>query len=466
MNDRHIELTRVPTPSRDCPGRPVPLTDATIRERVRKVLSGMRERGLDQLVVYCDVEHSGNFNYLMGFFTRFEESLLLIDADGTMHLVLGNENLNKASKARIAVEMGNVVHAPLLSLPNQPDTADKPFCDLLIDAGLRPGSRVGAVGWKVFTAPHQDVEATLDLPAFVVDDMRAVIGPDGILINATDIFIGDGGARTTNNANEIAHYEFGASLASDCVLDAMDAIEPGVTEMELADKLVRYGQHTSVVTIAASGPRFVKANMFPTDNAVKIGDPISLTVGYSGGLSSRAAYAVAHDGELPSGCEDYLERVAYPYFGAYAHWLEVVHVGMTGGELFDEVERVLPRSRYGWSLCPGHLTAEEEWLSSPVYEGSVERLRSGMIFQVDIIPSVAGYAGANAESTVALADVVLRTQVAEEYPELWGRIERRRAFIRDELGIDVSEDVLPLCGTVAYLRPYLLAKEKALAFRR
>lgn len=164
--------------------------------------------------------------------------------------------------------------------------------------------------------------------------------------------IGKDGARTTNNANEIAHYEFGAALASDCMLDAMDLIDEGVTEMELGDRLVRYGQHTSVVTIAASGPRFVRGNMYPTENRIKVGDPIALTVGYRGGLSSRAGYAV--------------------------------------------VEQVLPKTEYHWNLCPGHLTAEEEWMSSPVYEG--------------------------------------------------------------------SEEILPMCSTVAYLRPYLLDKDKALTW--
>ncbi len=462
---RRIELTSVPAPERDCPGAPVALTDATMRERVEKVLVGMRARGLDQLIVYCDVEHSGNFNYLTGFFTRFEESLLVVNVDGAMYMVLGNENLNKASKARVAIEPGHVVHAPLFSLPNQPDTAGCSLRDLLCEAGVRPGSRVGVAGWKLFTSPHEENGARLDVPAFIADDVRTIVGAQGAVVHAGDVFLGPDGARVTNNANELAHYEFGASLASDCVLDAMDALAPGVAEMELGDKLTRYGQHTSVVTIAAAGPRFVKANMFPTATSVRTGDPVALTVGYSGGLSSRAAYAVEDASQLPQGCEDYLGRVAMPYFNAYAHWLETICVGLSGGELFDEIERVLPRTEYGWSLCPGHLTAEEEWLCSPIYENSDEVLRSGMLLQIDIIPSVAGYGGVSAESTVALADAALRADLAEQYPELWARVCNRRAYLRDVLGIGLHEDVLPMCSTVAYLRPYLLAKDKALVVR-
>ena len=137
--------------------------------------------------------------------------------------------------------------------------------------------------------------------------------------------------------------------------------------------------------------------MFPTQNTVKVGDTISLTVGYSGGSSSRAAYAVHDASELPQGAQDYVEKVAAPYFAAYTRWLEEIHVGMTGGEMFDKVEEILPRATYGWSLCPGHLVAEEEWLCSPIYEHSAEVLRSGMMLQIDIIPSVPGYGGSCAE---------------------------------------------------------------------
>lgn len=268
----------------------------------------------------------------------------------------------------------------------------------------------------------------------------------------------------TNNANEIAHYEFAAALASDCILDAMDALDEGVPEMVLGDKLNRYGQHNSVVTIAASGPRFLKGNMYPTDNVVKVGDSISLTVGYRGGLSSRAGFAVHNASEMPDGQQDYLERVAAPYFNAYARWLEQLHVGMEGGALYELVEQVLPREKYGWGLCPGHLTAEEEWLCSPVRKDSKELLQSGMMLQIDIIPSVPGYGGTSAESTVALADAALREELHSQYPAMWERMQERRAYLKDVLGIEIPEDVLPMCSTVAYLRPYLLDHSGALTW--
>ncbi|MCI8334322.1 MAG: hypothetical protein HFH25_07060 [Lachnospiraceae bacterium] len=114
-------------------------------------------------------------------------------------------------------------------------------------------------------------------------------------------------------------------------------------------------------------------------------------------------------------------------------------------------------------MCPGHLTAEEEWLSSPIYAGSVEELKSGMIFQIDIIPCKSGMKGVSAESTVVLADKRLQKDIRENYPDLWERMMRRKNYIREELRIHIADELFPLCSTAAYLRPYLLNKTYALA---
>ncbi len=458
MSSLDVIYKEIPSPEKDC-ALPVALTDNTMSGRKKKILDRMHRKHLDKLLVYCDVEHSGNFSYLIGFYTRFEEAVLILDKGGEMVLMLGNENLNKCSKARFPCRP---IHVSLFSLPNQPNRTDKSFAELLSEAGLRKGQRIGIVGWKLFTCTADDAETMFDVPGFILDAVRHLVGDPHLISNETALFIGKDGARITNTVNEIAHYEFGASLASDCILDAMDAVEAGVSELTLGDKLTRFGQHTSVTTIASTGERFVKGNLFPADRVVRIGDPISLTVGYSGGLSSRAGYAVHSRSELPNSAKTYLEELAVPYFRAYAKWLETVRIGMTGGELYRTIETVLPKAEYNWSLCPGHLTAEEEWLSSPIYENSCEILQSGMIFQIDIIPSRPGMSGVSAESTIVLADDELKRQIRREYPDLWNRMQNRIRYIKERLTIDLSGDILPMCSTVGYLRPYLLNRKKAL----
>ena len=70
--------------------------------------------------------------------------------------------------------------------------------------------------------------------------------------------------------------------------------------------------------------------------------------------------------------------------------------------------------------------------------------------------------GICAESTIVLADEKLKMEIRKEYPEMWDRMEKRKQYLKKELNLDISEDVLPMCSTVAYLRPYLLNKQYVL----
>lgn len=273
--------------------------------------------------------------------------------------------------------------------------------------------------------------------------------------------IGENGLRTTNNANEIAHYEFGAMVAGNCILHAMDQLELGKSEMTIGAYLNDLGQSPSVVTIMATGARFEKANLYPSAKKIRLGDRISMTTGYKGGLQSRGGYAVHSSNELPEGERDYLDRVAKPYFNAVKTWFETITINMLGSSLYDKIEEVLPKQQYGWHLNPGHLCADEEWLASPVYPDSKETIKSGMIFQFDIIPSVPGYSGASCEGGVVLADEKLRSAIQSDYPEMWARMQVRRKYLIEEIGIDLSEEVLPMCNATAYYRPFLLNKEAA-----
>src|SRR5699024_5631160 len=114
------------------------------------------------------------------------------------------------------------------------------------------------------------------------------------------------------------------------------------------------------------------------------------TTGFKGGLASRSGYAVQTPDELPTDQQDYLQAVATPYFQAVVAWLENLRLGMTGAEMYQLIEEVLPKEQYHWHLNPGHLTADEEWMSSPMKKDSTISLKSGMLLQIDIIPSVAG----------------------------------------------------------------------------
>ena len=453
-----IRLKEIKIPELEQNLKPVVLSDETMNERKEKLLAKMRSNGYEAIVIYAELEHGSNFEYLCGFLPRFEEALLILHSCGKAYMVLGNENLNKASKSRIEVE---AVHMPYFSLPNQPMETDKSVVEILSQCELEKLKSIGLVGWKNFTSKFDDNTALYDIPYFVVEAIKNICR-EAKFSNATKLFIGENGVRTINNANEFAHYEFGAALAGNCILETMQEFDEGKTEMQVAEKLSAFGQQHNVVTIMAAGERFEKANMYPSNKVIKNGDRISITTGFKGGLQSRGGYAVFCEEELPEGEKDYLEKVAIPYFTAVKTWLETIHIGMNGKELYDKIEEVMPKAQYGWSLNPGHLCGDEEWLASPVYPDSVEVLRSGMLFQIDIIPSVSGYGGISCESGVMLADEILREKIKNEYPEIWDRIQKRIAYIKEELGINISEEVIPTSSATAYCRPFLLDKKTAL----
>lgn len=452
-----VKLEKVTAPILDGNVLPVQLTDETMAARKGNLLKKMQEANYDAVVIYADLEHGGNFDYFTGFVPRFEEALLVIHQNGKAYLVLGNENLNKVSFARIEAE---AVHMPHFSLPNQPMETTLSVSEILKQTKLEKAENIGLIGWKNFTSLQEDNTILYDLPYFLVDGLKHV-APEASLKNATNLMIGENGLRTTNNANEIAHYEFGAMVAGNCILHAMDQLELGKSEMTIGAYLNDLGQSPSVVTIMATGARFEKANLYPSAKKIQLGDRISMTTGYKGGLQSRGGYAVHSSNELPEGERDYLDRVAKPYFNAVKTWFETITINMLGSALYDKIEEVLPKQQYGWHLNPGHLCADEEWLASPVYPDSKETIKSGMIFQFDIIPSVPGYSGASCEGGVVLADEELRSAIQSDYPEMWARMQVRRKYLIEEIGIDLSEEVLPMCNATAYYRPFFLNKEAA-----
>lgn len=454
-----IKLKEVEAPKPEEELIPVMLSDETMQNRKARLLENMQKDGFDAVVVYADLEHGSNFEYLCGFLPRFEEALLILHANGKAFMVLGNENLNKAGKARIEAVP---IHMPHFSLPNQPMQTEKSVAQILASCELEDAEKIGLIGWKNFTSHVEDNHLLFDLPYFLVEALKTVCGK-AQFTNAAYLLIGENGVRTTNNANEFAHYEYGAALAGNCILKTMDRLKVGKTEMEMAETLAADGQRHSVVTIMATGARFEKANLYPGNKQIQCGDKISITTGFKGGLQSRAGYAVECAEQLPEKEQDYLKAVAIPYFQAVKTWLETIKIGINGNDLYEAVETVLPKEEYGWTLNPGHLCADEEWMSSPIYPQSEETLQSGMLFQIDIIPSVNGYGGVSCESGILLADEQLRKAIAKEYPAVWERIVKRRAYMQEVLGIRIQEDVLPTSMATAYLRPYLLKKEMALA---
>ncbi len=138
-------------------------------------------------------------------------------------------------------------------------------------------------------------------------------------------------------------------------------------------------------------------------------------------------------------------------------------MGALGGELAAVIARRLGDPFFGVFLNPGHQIQLDEWVNSPVFAGSTIELRSGMAFQADVIPATGtDYFTTNIEDGLALADEALRDEIATRYPDAWTRIQARRSFMREALGIDLHPDVLPFSNMPAVLPPFLVRPDRAM----
>jgi hypothetical protein len=425
-------------------------------ERLDRLRRRMAERGLDRLVVYADREHSANISYLTGFDPRFEEAILVVGSDDEPAILVGNECWGMAGAAPVAMRRHLLQD---LSLPSQPRDRSKPLGDILADEGITAGSRVGVVGWKIFGDG-----VSIELPYFIVAELQRLTGRDALVESATDLLIGAAdGMRVINEVEQLAYYEWAASHTSSGVRRVIEGLVPGMTEQEAVRLLEWNGSPLSCHLMLTAGPRASLGLLGPDDRAIERGDRFTVAYGIWGALNCRAGFVAEGPEDLPAEISDYVDRLAAPYFETVAEWYGALHVGQKGGALQEIVDRGLGDPFFGIFLNPGHQIHLDEWVNSPVGPGSDIELASGMAMQVDIIPATGtDYFTTNIEDGIALADEDLRQELADRYPEAWGRITARRDFMKGSLGIDIHPDVLPFSNIPAFLPPFLLSPNDAL----
>jgi len=330
---------------------------------------------------------------------------------------------------------------------------------ILGDEGIGSGSRVGVVGWKSFAD-----RSRIEIPAYVVDQLRDLTGPGGLVENANDVLIEPGmGLRAVAEVDQLAALEYASCRTSDGIRSLFGGLQTGMTEREAVRLLGWNGMPLSCHLMLTAGPRARFGLLSPGDRPIERGDPFTVAFGVWGALDCRAGFVVEDAHELPEGIGDYVERLVAPYFEAIAAWYGALRVGATGRELYDAVMAHLSDPFFGIFLNPGHLIGLDEWIHSPFAAGSTVELRSGMAFQVDVIPATGtDYFTTNIEDGVALGDATLRADFAAAYPDAWGRIQARRRFMRESLGIELHEDVLPLSNLAAHLPPFVLRPDRAM----
>jgi len=452
-------LAEVALPEFGMPDAMPEIPVATYAVRLERLRERAALRAYDRLVVYADREHSANLAYLSGFDPRFEEALLVIGPDGDPAVLVGNECHALAGAAPLTMRRHLFQD---FSLPSQPRDRSRPLAEILGDEGIREGSRVGVVGWKTYARPGMS-----DVPAYLVDELRTLVGATGSVENATDLLIDAAdGLRVINEVEQLAAFEWASCHTSQGVRRLLRGLRPGMTEREAVGLLEWNGWPLSCHLMLTAGPRATFGLHSPGDRPIGRGDRFTTAFGIWGALTCRAGFVVEDAKELPEPIRDYVDRLVAPYFAAIGEWYRAIRIGQTGGALHEIVARHLGDPFFGIFLNPGHQLHLDEWVNSPIGPGSSIELRSGMALQVDVIPATGTeYFTTNIEDGIALADAPLRADFANRFPDAWARVQGRRQFMAEQLGLELHPDVLPFSNLPAHLPPFLLRPDHAMTLR-
>ena len=414
--------------------------------------------GCDWLVVYADREHLANIAFLSGYDPRFEEALLLLGPREKRVLIVGNEGEAYAPLAGLPGL--DIVLAQSMSLMGQ-DRALKPdLAAVLREAGLSRGQTIGLAGWKYFEpAEWDDASPGLFVPHYLVTMLSRISGGAEALRDATPVLMHPTtGLRSSIDADQIALHEWGAARASAAVWRILTGTRLGLSEMEAASAMGYAGEALSAHVMYATGDSGhpVIGLRSPGSRIANRGDGVTAGVGFWGGLSARAGLIADYDAAFLT--------TAAAYFDGLVAWYEAADIGVAGEGVYAAVTEALGRGALRSALNPGHLTGHDEWIHTPIRPGSNERIMSGMPFQVDIIPTPMrdGWA-LNCEDGIVFADAALRAELKARHPAVVERIEARRNFVRDELGIAIRNSILPLSSTPLCLPPFWLAARRLLA---
>jgi hypothetical protein len=460
-----IELATLDLPEFGLPQTEPVLSAAIYQARIERTTQRFVEAGYHALIVYGDREHSANIAYLTGYDPRFEEALLILTPDAVPTLLIGNEGMGYAEL--VPVEVKRVLYQSF-SLPGQPRGTSDSLAEIFADAGLKSGQRIGVAGWKYFDVRESaNYQHWLEIPAYIVETLTGIVGQRDNLLNATELFMHPTeGLRAVNEVEQLAVFEFAATHTSQALRNVLFGIQAGMTEYDAVRLMQLNGMPLSAHLMLSSGKRASLGLPSPSMKVMQLGEPVTMAYGLWGALNARAGFLVHDESQLPQGIQDYVDKLVAPYFRAIVAWYEAIGIGVKGGDLYAIIQQHIGDPFFGVGLNPGHLIHIDEWVNSPIFENSDITLRSGMAIQVDVIPAThSPYHTTNIEDGIALADEATREQFAAQFPEAWGRIQQRRLYMTDVLGINLKPEVLPFSNIPAYLPPFWLAPQKAMCVK-
>ena len=454
MNIQEIKVP--PFPSGKIHESIVHIADAeTYRNRISNALELARSRyNATHLLVYGDREHFANIHYFTGFDPRFEEALLILSGEQEPLILLGNEGL--VYSEIIPYPIQKVLYQSF-SLAGQPreKSAHALLEKTFARTGIGENSIAGIIGIKYYvTREFEDFQQTIDIPHFIVKNLEKT---DCRFLNVTDVMIHPGyGLRTRLDIDEIAVLELAGTKTSRSVYNVMKHLKPGISEIEASaffeldgDPLVAHPN----LNFTLEGIR--RGLVSPGNNRLQYGSPFNIGLGYRSSMVARTALYARNTGDIPSSWADIMEKIYKPYFSVIVHWYENARIGATGKSIIDHIRKNVPEyDSLGIGLNPGHLIHNDEWTSSIFTTTENYEIKDGMAIQCDIIACPEKYPGIHIEDGLVMAGAETRRRFSEKYPDAWNRIQARRKLMKEQLNIQINDEVLPFSDLQGCFSPW------------
>lgn len=443
------------------------ITADEYKTRINSLLELGSEKGFTHILVYADREHYSNIEYLTKFDPRFEEAILILSKDEVPTIVLGNEGMSYAGI--IPYEIKTELFESF-SLIGQSRGNSKCLKDIMASTGIGKNSKVGVIGWKYFgPLEAKDYERCIEIPHYMAEALIELAGRENVL-NANELMVGnDFGLRHKLNAKELIFHEVAGTKTSRRVFDVIKNLREGISEIEASEYLCIDGDPIAThpnINFGAVNTLYGLAS--PTyHKKLSYGELISVGMGYRRAQVHRIGVYARNKEDIPQELSGIIDDLYKPYFNGIAKWYESIEIGITGGEIYKIMKETLGSFEdFGVSLNPGHLIHTDEWTNSIFQENSKSKVASGMAIQCDMIAAItANQTGAHIEDGIVVADSALRKEIQSLAPGSWNRIVARRNFMKEVLGINLSEDILPTSDLPGVHFPYMadtcivLAKE-------
>lgn len=443
------------------------MTAQDYRERLAQLWNMPQAADYDQIVIYGDREHFSNIHYFTGYDPRWEESLLILERGKLPVLLVGNEGIGytRCLSAELDIQMYQTFS--LMGQPN--DERSKKLADIFKDSGIQADSRIGLIGWKVYDADNfKGLPLVSDVPYYIVKTLEQIV-TDGAIFNAADLLSDcEYGLKHHVSAKEIVQFEMNATFISRSIYQFLKQVKPGMSETEAAQLLGLDGRPLNMHPNINFGQNAQIGLMSPMpDSRLEYGMPMGVGYGMRGSLVHKKGLYVRNHDELPESSKDYIEDFLKPYFACVVKWYEMMKIGTSCGDIYEMVDTVLGMDKFGITLNPGHLEHTDEWTNSPFEKDSTIKIHSGMVFQCDYSVSFTEpKMAAHIEDGLAVADEALTEEIRQISPACYERIMARKKFIREQLHVELPEEVLPMSDLTLICHPYMadisvvLAKEE------